>query len=164
MFVTSVVAFALAGMLWGIFDTGMVQPIIDRASWSTGSDAALMAREYVRISWKWLPLIILFGLGVTNLIAARARTSSSSVILRTVAVFVVHFTLVMWALAFPELIDEIFGIFQNTPEMAEVGYAQAGNIAVDLGLGYGPALFAIGIDIWYILAPIRADFFGGVQR
>lgn len=163
VFVTSVIAFALAGLLWGLFDSGMIQPMLDETAWQTGSESAMMSRGYVETTWTWLPAIVLFGLGLTNIVAARAQTSSSSIILRTVTLFVAHFFLVLWVFVFPEIIDELFAIFQNTPEMAEAGYDTAGQYAVDLGMGYGPALLAIGIDMWYLTAPIRTDYFGGVR-
>lgn len=163
VFLTSVIAFALAGMLWGIFDSGMIQPILDRPTWMSGSETAMVSRQYVATSWQWLPAIILFGLGLTNVIAARTVTSSTSVILRTVTVFVVHFLLVLWAFVFPEMIDELYIIFLNSPEMAEAGYETAGSYVVELGMGYGPALFAIGIDLWYLAAPIKNDYYGGIR-
>jgi len=163
VFVTSVMAFAIAGMLWGVFNDGLVLPIVNQAEWQSTNTYVSMSRSYIRTSWEWLPFVILFGLGLTNIIAARARASAADVILRTVAVFVVHFFMVLWVFTFPEIGGELFTIFQNTPEMTEAGYMTAGTIAFELGIGYAPALFAIGIDIWYIVAPIRADFFGGIR-
>lgn len=163
VFITSAISFALFGLMWGVFDTGMIQPMLAENTWQTGSEFAMMGRQYVSTSWEWLPFVILLGLGLTNIIAAKARASASSVITRTVTLFVVHLLLVLWAFVFPGLIDELYQQFATTPEMAEVGFDTGVRYAYELGLGYAPAILALGTDVWYVTAPIRADYFGGVR-
>lgn len=163
-FVTGIFAFAFNGLLWALFDDELADHLMQMSLWQTGSDPAMIAREWVQLAWQWEPLMVLLGMGIEALIAARLTgDSSSNIIVRTFGLFIVHVFMIFWAAIFPELLDPLFGVAMDMPEVTGSPMGQHIPWYHDLLFAYVPALVLVGANLFYLIAPIRDDVTGSVR-
>lgn len=165
--VAGAMVLAVFGALWGLMDQVFVGEIVNMDIWHEGSTAADTTRKYILYTWTYLPLVILFRVGLEWIIAARTQASGAVLVVGTVTVFIVHLFLVMWGLVFPASLDPLFQLVTGSGEIAttvqSVGYDDGVNIAVNMAFVYVPGLLAVVVDLWYLSAPLRRDTYAGYR-
>lgn len=162
VFVLGLFTFGLIGALWGLLDTAMVDMLIQQSQWSSGSSQAMLIRQYIRQSWNALLLIVVLGIGVEAIVASRLdRVPSGNLAVRSFGLFSVHLLLVLWAFVFPTAIDPVMHVAQNTSAIGEAGFSGGYYLTTTVAYTYVPGMILVAADVFYLLAPIRSDTYGG---
>lgn len=157
----SALVFVVAGILYGIIESGVAQELMATSAWQSGSSASQLARGYVEKAWIWLPLVILLRIGLELVITARdVASTGSGMIPGTMTLFLVHLFMLVWMLAIPAMVDPVISIALDAP----IGdYKTPIRYARDLALVNGPAVLLVAGDLWFLSAPIRADAQSGYR-
>lgn len=159
--IAAVVSLGIAGALWGIMDAAYVDEITSQSAWSApaGSVVAL-GRGYVIATWDWLLLVVVLRVGLEAIVASRLAGASTSIVLGTFVLVLVHLICVMLAFIFPEMAAPIYDQAQNAAALNNTDWMRAATLAYEWGIGPLPAVLLLTLDGWYLSSPIRRDALG----
>lgn len=161
VFLSGVGAFVLAGALWGILETEVVRNITGLDTWGDDSQHAATARDFIKLAWDWFLLLVVLRIGIEGLIAARlVSTSNSNAVVHTFIILVFHVFMVIFVFVIGELFDPLFDVLFDFENDIPGSFVFPLTFARDITFAYGPSLFLIASDLYYLFAPIRDDVFG----
>lgn len=161
VFLAGVGAFVLAGAMWGLLDQELVAQITTQSEWGNGSSQADTVRSFIKAAWDYVLVIVLLRIGLEGLIAARlVSTSRSNMVIQTFILLMFHAFMVIFAFVIPELFDPLFDVAFQFDNDIPSSFLFPLKFARDITFAYGPSLFLIVSDLFYLYSPIRDDVFG----
>jgi hypothetical protein len=159
--IAGVISLGVAGALWGLMDSTFVAQITAQSAWSA-PDGSIeqLGRQYVLTTWNWLLLVVVLRLGLEAIVASRLTGGSTTLVVGTFVLVIVHLVLVMLTLIFPEMATPVYEQAEQTGAIQGTDFMRAATLAYQWAIGPIPAVLLLIADGWYLSSPIRRDALG----